>query len=70
MVGDDFRSAQRRWDNEVEAEAVELIESGTPPYDAIDRARNIVSRRRRENAQRRESGSTEKPRWHSKPTRL
>jgi hypothetical protein len=44
----DFKDAQRNWDIEVEAEAVELIESGTPPYDAIDQARNIVSRRRRQ----------------------
>jgi len=50
MLGSDFKDAMRRWDIEVEAEATELIESGTPPYEAIEQAKNIVSRRRRDKA--------------------
>jgi hypothetical protein len=48
MLGIDFQSAKRQWDLEVEREAVELIECGVPPYDAMERARNIVSARRRQ----------------------
>ena len=33
--------------HEVDAEAIKLIERGFPPYDAIDKARSIVSDRRR-----------------------
>lgn len=43
-----LQDATREWEREVEAEAVRLIESGTPPFDAVHRARNIVSDRRRQ----------------------
>ena len=43
-----LKDAIRRWDNEVEDEAMRLIERGTPPYEAIQQARDIVSRKRRE----------------------
>ncbi len=42
------RQVLREWDNEVETEMRRLIERGTPPYEAIDKARDIVSRRRSE----------------------
>lgn len=37
------------WDNDVNAEMRRLIKNGVPPYDAVDRARENVSRRRQEN---------------------
>ena len=45
----DLQDAIRQWDREVEIEAVRLIESGVPPYDAIKRAGDIVSQRRQGN---------------------
>jgi hypothetical protein len=36
------------WKIDVEREAAELIRQGTPPYDAIERAKNAISRRRRD----------------------
>jgi hypothetical protein len=39
------------WDREVEAEAVKLIKSGTPPFDAMERARKTVERRRQQAAE-------------------
>lgn len=42
-----FEDEQRKWDVEVDTEAAELIRRGVPPYDAIEQARNNVSRRRR-----------------------
>jgi hypothetical protein len=42
-----LRDAVRSWDVEVEAEAERLIREGTPPYDAIEKAKQIVSIRRR-----------------------
>lgn len=41
-----FESASRDWAREVDAESARLIERGVPPYDAIEQARRIVSRRR------------------------
>lgn len=38
--------AIRDWNFEVEQEAERLIRRGVPPYDAIDQARNAVSKRR------------------------
>lgn len=42
--------ATRAWDAEVDAEAARLIERGIPPFDAVIRAREIVSARRRNRA--------------------
>jgi hypothetical protein len=39
--------AIQRWYNEVAAEAIRLIEAGVPPYDAMERARRMVSDNRR-----------------------
>jgi hypothetical protein len=52
-----LRNAIADWDAEVETEAIRLIERGTPPYDAVERARNIVERRRREAAERSEQAA-------------
>jgi hypothetical protein len=41
-----LREAIRSWDMDVEAEAERLIKGGTPPYDAIERAKQIIIRRR------------------------
>jgi hypothetical protein len=40
-------SVIRSWEIEVESEAERLINEGVPPYDAVEQARDIVSRRRR-----------------------
>lgn len=48
MISTDLKDAIRKWDFEVEQEAIELIEAGVPPYDAIEKARQIISARRRE----------------------
>jgi hypothetical protein len=45
-----FDRARDDWSREVDREAARLVEEGTPPYDAIEQARNIVSRRRRAEA--------------------
>ncbi len=42
----DVERAVREWDSEVDAEMVRLIKSGTPPFEAAGKARDIVSRRR------------------------
>lgn len=41
------KKAMQDWNNEVEEEMCRLIEEGTPPFDAAERARDIVSHRRR-----------------------
>lgn len=43
-----FENESRAWDSEVDHEAAELVRRGTPPYEAIQRARDAVSRRRRD----------------------
>lgn len=45
--GNTFRNAARRWDNEVDAEAARLVEEGIPPFEAMRRATEIVSQRRK-----------------------
>jgi hypothetical protein len=55
----DFETEKRKFENEVESEAARLVRDGTPPYDAIGRARDIVSSRRQEAAQRRRAGKAE-----------
>ena len=45
-MGYDLDETIRNWKQEVEAEAVKLITAGTPPFDAMVKARNIVSQRR------------------------
>lgn len=47
-MNSDLADAIREWNCEVDNEAVELIESGVAPYDAVERAKSIVSARRRE----------------------
>ena len=42
-----LQEATRRWNAEVETEAIRLIERGTPPYDALEQAKSIVNLRRR-----------------------
>jgi hypothetical protein len=42
----ELKDAIKKWDADVEAEAVKLIQNGVPPYDAMERARNTISRRR------------------------
>ena len=42
--------AIRDWNFEVEQEAARLIRCGIPPYDAMEQAREIVSKRRADKA--------------------
>ena len=51
-----LRHAISAWDAEVTEESIRLIETGVPPYDAMERARNIVSRRRARQASQKERG--------------
>lgn len=44
MSAFDYESA--RWNEDVDKEAAELVRTGTPPWDAMMRARDIVQRRR------------------------
>jgi hypothetical protein len=44
----DLEQAIREWDSEVSRETARLIRRGTPPYDAIEKAKKIVTERRRE----------------------
>lgn len=39
--------ATKKWNKEVDAEVVALLEEGYPPRDAVDRAILIVSERRK-----------------------
>lgn len=43
----DLKNAIASWNYEVEEEAIRLIERGTAPYDAIEKAKRIVSERRK-----------------------
>jgi hypothetical protein len=45
-----FDYEKRKFEDEVEAEAARLVRQGTPPYDAIDQARRMVTARRRQAA--------------------
>lgn len=46
-----YQSAANDWKAEVEAEADRLIiQRGVPPWDAIQQARDIISNRRRQQA--------------------
>jgi hypothetical protein len=49
MTGD-FEQESRLWSAEVKGVAAELVRRGTPPYQAIEDAREIVSERRRRQA--------------------
>ena len=42
----DLRSVMRNFQIECKHEAIKLIENGIPPYDAIEKARDIVSKKR------------------------
>lgn len=42
-----FYEEMRAWEAEVDAEAARLVREGTPPFDAIEQARQIVIARRR-----------------------
>lgn len=48
------RQTVKDWEKEVNAVMRELIEAGVPPWDAIDKARDIVSRRRRASKNKRQ----------------
>ena len=56
-MSDDFETESRIWSMEVRKVAAELVRRGTPPYQAIEDAREIVSERRRRKA-RGERGET------------
>ncbi len=43
----DLQQAIRDWNREVEREATELIEAGVPPFEAMEKAKQIISARRR-----------------------
>ena len=51
-MNEDLRRAIREWDSEISSVATELIENGTPPYEAIDKAKEIVQRQRRRRNQK------------------
>jgi hypothetical protein len=40
------RKVLEEWDRDVEAELRKLVHRGVPPYEAIERARKAVTRRR------------------------
>jgi hypothetical protein len=46
----ELERAMRGWDAEVDAEAARLVEAGVAPFDAVVRARDSVSARRRKRA--------------------
>lgn len=48
----DFQAEKRMFESDVECEAARLVRRGVPPFDAITQARDLVSRRRREQADR------------------
>ncbi len=52
MSAREFQRESEAWTDEVNAEAARLVRQGVPPFDAIIRARDIVSRRRAEKARR------------------
>lgn len=37
----------KKWDREIDAEASRLIRNGVSPHDAVEKARETVSRKRR-----------------------
>jgi hypothetical protein len=47
-----FGEESDRFGREVDAEAARLVRRGMPPYEAIEKARGIVSARRAEQARR------------------
>ena len=47
MLLSDFNIERERFNREVENKAAELVRDGTPPYEAIRLAREIVIKRRR-----------------------
>lgn len=51
----EVKEATREWEQEVDRETVKLIREGIAPYDAVERARRIVERRRAARAQKEES---------------
>lgn len=46
MSGYATRRAVEEWDREIDEETARLIEDGVPPFNAAERARDNVSRRR------------------------
>jgi hypothetical protein len=50
-----LEETKNKWNAEVEEEICKLIEEGTPPVDAAERAVGIVSRRRKAAAESREA---------------
>ncbi len=48
MMNNILSEAIKRWDDEVDTEAANLIENGVPPFEARREATLIVSGRRRE----------------------
>ncbi|NIR52916.1 hypothetical protein GWO43_30315 [candidate division KSB1 bacterium] len=46
----DFAAESAAFDDEVKATAAKLVREGTPPYNALAKAREIVSQRRRQRA--------------------
>jgi hypothetical protein len=42
----DLESAIADWNAEVDREAAKMIREGVPPFDAVQRARDLVQRRR------------------------
>jgi hypothetical protein len=49
-VGNLFEVEKRKWDDEVDVIAAKLVRKGTPPYEALVRARNTVSTKRKREA--------------------
>ena len=55
-MGSLFEVEKRKWDDEVDVVAARLVRKGTPPYEALIRARNAVSTKRKREARNNAKG--------------
>lgn len=46
-MGSLFEAETKLWDNEVDILAADMVKKGTPPYEALIRAKNTVSQNRK-----------------------
>lgn len=55
-MGNLFKIETKKWEDEVDVVAAKLVRIGTPPYEALIRARNTVSTKRRREARNNAKG--------------